>query len=243
MSTIMHPSAPAVFTAGANSRSSAGDISSRLAGIGAITFAITVVIQNLIRGVSVPGNGAKTADILTHYTDHRPITFVLVGTYVLSGVGMAVFLGGVMRRLLSGARRGWAVTGLVGATGIMSLFALVVAGEEALSVTAQRVQPNLGAVEALWTLHNSVFTILEFSIAIALIGLSRAGIAAGVTPRIYTGLAPAGSALMLIGVLAGPAIATGGAAPLFGLAGLGFLIWLSFLVTTGVRLIRSIDAS
>src|SRR4051812_27034419 len=96
-----------------------GDISARLAGAGAITFAATVLAQNVIRGASVPGNGASSADILTHYTEHRPVTFVLVATYVLSGIGLALFLGGVMRRLISSDRRGWAFTGLVGATGIM----------------------------------------------------------------------------------------------------------------------------
>ena len=44
----------------------------------------------------------------------------------------------------------------------MSLFAIVVAGEQALSVTAQRTQPNLAAIEALWTLHNSVFNYGDF---------------------------------------------------------------------------------
>jgi hypothetical protein len=30
--------------------------------------------------------------------------------------------------------------------------------------------------------------------------------------------------------------------PLFGVAGIGFLIWLSFLLTTGIRMIRSSEA-
>jgi hypothetical protein len=219
-----------------------GDISARVAGVGAITFAATVLVQNIIRGASVPPNGATTADILTHYTDHRPVTFVLVATYVLSGVGLALFLGGSMRRLIAAGRRGWAFTGLVGATGIMALFAVVVAGEQALSVTAQRTHPNLGAVEGIWALHNSVFTILDLSIAVALLGLSRAGVAAGITPRVFSRLAPVGSALLLVGTLAGPSIAAGDAMPLFGLAGLGFLIWLAFIVTTGLRLVRSQEA-
>ena len=77
-----------------------GDISSRMAGAGAITFAVTVLAQNLIRGGSAPGNGATTAEVLTHYADHRALTFVLVATYVVSGAGLFVFLGGAMRRLV-----------------------------------------------------------------------------------------------------------------------------------------------
>ena len=37
-----------------------GDISPRLAGAGAVTFAVTVLAQNLIRGASAPANGAST---------------------------------------------------------------------------------------------------------------------------------------------------------------------------------------
>ena len=55
-------------------------------------------------------------------------------------------------------------------------------------------------------------------------------------------LAPLGSALLLRGTLAGPSIAAGDAMPLFGLAGVGFLIWLSFFAATGLRLVRSRQA-
>ena len=220
-----------------------GDISARAAGLGGITFAATVLAQNIIRGASAPANGASTKEVLTHYTDHRALTFVLVATFVLSAVGLAVFLGGAMRRLLASERRGWALTGYVGGVGIMALFAIVVGAEQALSVVATRGQPNVGAIEALWALHNSVFTVLDVFIAAALIGLSRAGIAAGITPAAFRKLAPVGSAMLLVGALAGPSIAAGDAMPLFGVAGIGFLIWLAFVATTGLRLVRSQVAS
>ena len=220
-----------------------GDISTPLAGAGAVTFAVTVLAQNIIRGASAPANGASTAEVLTHYADHRTLTFVLIATYVLSAASLFVFLGGAMRRLVGTARKGWAFTGLFGAASVMALFTVVVAAEQALSAVATRGQPNIGgAVEALWTLHNSVFTVLDLSIATALVGLSRAGVAAGITPKAYRRLAPIGAALLVVGTLAGPAIAIGDAMPLFGVAGLGFLVWLSFLFTTGVRMIRSSEA-
>jgi len=48
-----------------------------------------------------------------------------------------------------------------------------------------------------------------------------------------------GTALLIIGVVAGPAIAGGDAVALFAVAGLGFLIWLAFLIVTGIRLVRT----
>ena len=199
-----------------------GDISSRMAGAGAVTFAVTVLAQNILRGGSAPGNGATTAEVLTHYAGDRALTFVLVATYVVSGAGLFVFLGGAS---------------------ILALFTVVVAAEQALSAVATRGEPNVGgAIESLWMLHNSVFSVLDLSIAAALLGLSRAGVAAGITPKAFRRLAPIGSAMLVVGALAGPAIAIGDAMPLFGVAGVGFLIWLTFLFTTGVRMIRSSEA-
>jgi hypothetical protein len=238
--TAAHLDAPAATAP----RHAFDDMSSRLAGAGAVTFAVTVLAQNLIRGGSAPTNGASTAEVLTHYADHRALTFVLIATYVISGIGLFTFLGGAMRRLVASGRRGWAYTGLVGATSIMAMFSIVVAAEQALSAVATRGQPDIGgAVEALWTLHNSVFSVLDLSIAAALVGLSRAGVAAGITPPVFRRLAPIGAAMLVVGTLAGPSIAIGDAMPLFGIAGIGFLVWLSFLFTTGLRMIRSSEAS
>src|ERR1700754_1373736 len=92
----------------------AGDISARLAGVGALTFAGTVFAQNLIRGATAPANGASPGEILAHYGHDSAIPFVLAATYVLSGLGMAVFLGGALRLLLAGGRRGWGITRVVG---------------------------------------------------------------------------------------------------------------------------------
>jgi hypothetical protein len=235
---IQATTTPTATTATTASRS-LGDISPRLAGAGAITFASIVALQNLIRGGSGPVNGDSDESVLAHYADHRAITFVLIGTFVVSAIGLALFVGGAMRRLLASDRPAWALTGLFGATGIMALFTVVVGAEQALSVIGTQDHPNLGAIGALFALHNSVFAVLDVSIAVALLGLSRAGVSAGITPRVFERLAPVGSALLLVGALGGPAIAAGDAMPLFGVAGLGFLVWLAFVFTTGIRLVRS----
>jgi hypothetical protein len=215
------------------------DISARLAGAGALAFVVVVAGQNVLRGASAPANGATATTVADHYADHRSVTVALVVMFVISGASLAVFLGGAMRRLTSGPRPGWACTGLVGATGIIVLFATLVGVEEALSVVATGSDPDVGAVQALWALHNSVFTVLYLAIGLGLLGLGRAGVAAGITPRAFEWLAPLGFVLLAAGAAAGPSIAAGDAAPAFGLAGLGFLTWLAFLVTTGLRLLRS----
>ncbi len=53
-------------------------------------------------------------------------------------------------------------------------------------------------MSALWALHNSVFTVLLLFIGIALLGLGRAGVAAGITPRAFAWLAPLGTGLLAV---------------------------------------------
>jgi hypothetical protein len=219
--------------------SSLGDIRARAAGVGALAFAAIVVLQNVVRGASAPANDASGQEVLAHYADHRAITVVLAATFVLSGIGLAVFLGGAMRHLLAGDRPAWAYTGAVGAVGVMTVFAVLVGTEEALSVVATGSEPNVASVDALWALHNSVFTVLLLSVGVALLGLGRAGVAAGITPPAFERLAPAGCALLGLAAAAGPFIAAGDAMPIFGLGAAGFVIWLAFLVATGSRLVRT----
>lgn len=230
--TTVVPPAPPV-------RRAVGDLTSRAAGFGALAFVGVVILQNVLRGSSAPAAGASSDEVLSYYADHRTLTFVLVATFVLSGTGLAVFLGGAMRRLVASTRPGWAYLGLTGAMGVMTLFAVMLGCEQALSVVADGASPGAGAMEALWALHNSVFTVLWLSIGVGLLGLARAGVAAGITPAAFDRLAPVGFALLALGTAAGPATAAGDAMPFVGLGLIGFLIWLAFLATTGLRLVRS----
>jgi len=226
-----------------HTRSASNRQSTRLAGIGALTFVAVVVLQNIVRGSSAPGNDASASEVLDHFADTRGITFLLVCTFVVSGVSLATFLGGTMRRLAASTRPGWAGTGYLGGAGILILFGVLVASEQALSVLASGDRPDLAAISALWALHNSVFTVLLLFLGIALFGLSRAGVAAGITPRVFGWLAPVGSVTLAIACAAGPGIAAGELGGLFGLGLVGFVVWLAFLTATGIRLVRNTEVA
>jgi hypothetical protein len=215
-----------------------GDVRARLAGAGALGFVGLVVVQNALRGSAAPQPGATTEEVTTYFVDHRGLTTLLVGTFVLGMVSLGLFVGGTARRLVASARSGWATTGLVGVGAIVTLFAGVVGTEQALAVVAAGPDPDAGAVQALWALHNSLFSANFAFIGLALLGLARAGVAAGITPKVVGRLAPVGAALLGISTVSGPFIANGEAMPFFALGGLGFLVWLAFLTTTGLRLVR-----
>ena len=214
------------------------DLSRRLAGAGAATFAVIVVGQNAVRGSAAPMPGASGADVLEYYADHRAVTTVLLASFLVGAVSLAAFVGGSMRSFLTSARRGWAITGLIGAIGVIAMFAGVVASEQALTVLASGDGADTATAESIWALHNSLFTVNFAFIALALVGLSRAGIATGTTPRPFRWLAPIGAGLLSVGTVAGAYIAAGDAAALFGIATTGFVVWLAFLVTTSTRLLR-----
>ena len=236
-STITPPAAnPAASPSAAAGTSNSQP--TRLAGFGALAFVTVVILQNVVRGSSAPGNGASASEVVDHFAETRGITFLLVCMFVVSGISLATFLGGTMRRLATSTRPGWAGTGYLGGAGILILFGVLLASEQALSVVAHSDHPDLAAVSALWALHNSVFTVLLLFIGIALFGLSRAGVAAGITPRAFGWLAPLGTVMLAISCAAGPGIAAGELGGLFGLGLIGFLIWLAFVATTGLRLVR-----
>lgn len=215
------------------------DRSARTAGLAALAFVGVVVLQNVIRGSAAPSTGASAQEVLTHYADHRATTFLLTATFVLSGFALALFLGGVASRLLGGARRAWAATGLAGGVAVIALFSVVVASEVALSVLANTDRPDLGAIEAVWALHNGLFAVNFVTVAIALIGLARAGVGAGLTPAAFDRLAPIGAGLLAVSAVAAPAIAAGDAMFLLAPGLFGFLVWLVFLIASGRRLVRS----
>ena len=234
---------PRATTPPGRTQPAGADGTGRAAGLGALVFVAVVVLQNVVRGTAAPGAGAAAEEVLRHYAEHRGTTFLLAGTFVVSGFALATFIGAAAGRLLTGTRRAWAATGLVSATVVLALFSVVVAAEVALSVLASGDDPDLGAVAALWALHNSVFAVNFLAVAIALGGLAKGGVGAGITPVVFDRLAPAGAGLLAVAAVAAPAIAAGEAAALFGLGLLGFLVWLAFLVTTGGRLVRTAVAS
>src|SRR4051794_38668057 len=90
------------------------DISARAAGIGALGFAASVIVQNILRA-GAPQPGADLGEVVTHFAEHRGLTVTLTATFILGLCGLAVFLGGTVRRLAASDRRGWAILGSVGA--------------------------------------------------------------------------------------------------------------------------------
>jgi hypothetical protein len=213
----------------------------RVLSMGGAAFTAIVIAQNLIRGASAPQNDAPITDVLEHYRDDTGIAVLLTAMFVLGGACLTGFVAELTRRLWRRGSEVWTTVGLIGAIGVIGTFSLVVAAEAALVGAAGRENPDLGTIDALWLTHNAVFSILGLALAMALLGLGRAGAAAGLTPAFFRWLAPVGATALCIGAAGAPVEADGTAMAAMLPALIGFLVWLALLVSTSVRMVRRAD--
>jgi hypothetical protein len=210
----------------------------RLMAAGGAAFATIVAAQNVIRGAGAPLNDASVTDVLEHYRDATGLTLLLTAMFVVGGFCLAGFVAEIGRRLFRRGAGLWASVGVIGAVGVIVTFSLVVGIESALVGAAGREHPDLGTIDALWLTHNAVFSILDLVLAVALLGLARAAVTTGIAPGLFRWLAPLGAAGLAFAAAATPVIADGSAMAAQGPALAGFVIWLLFLFTTSVRMIR-----
>lgn len=152
-------------------------------------------------------------------------------------MALGVLLGAIWTRI-SAAAPGWAHTGIIGAIGSFAIFPILVASEVALMTVAGRPGPDLTAVDVLWVLHNAIFAINSLALAVAVLGLSTAGVRAGAAPAAFAKVGPVGAALLVVGAIGAPLIARGEGQPLFALIGIGYLSWLILVASMSVRLTR-----
>jgi hypothetical protein len=206
-----------------------------LGGIGGLVFAGAVIAQNAIRS-GFPLNDAATQDVMQYYADHRSATIALSVLFPIGLVGLVTFLGTVVARVTRGAGRAAAFTGVFGAAAIIATFTLVTSADVAIAAYIHRGAADASVVEGLWVLHNAVFGFLLASIGIALAGLSTAATRTGLLSRRWGVAGPIGAALMVASAATTPAMVDGSATFFVGAA--GFLVWIAFVIRTGVALLR-----
>lgn len=209
----------------------------RLAGWSGIAFVVLAVVQNVLRTTLLPASDAPASVVAQGFRDHHGALVTLVALFVVAGVALSVFLGGVWTRITSAAPS-WAQTGIVGAIGTFAIFPVLVSCEVALMTVAGRASPDLAAVDVLWTLHNAIFAINSLALAVAVLGLSTAAVRAGAAPGSFATTGPIGAALLVVGAVGAPMIARGAGQPLYALMGLGYLSWLVLVTSMSVRLTR-----
>ena len=139
-----------------------------------------------------------------------------------------------------GAGRAAALTGAFGAAAIIGTFTLVTSADVAIAAYIHRGAADASVVEGLWVLHNAVFGFLMASIGIALAGLTTAASKTGLLSKRWAVAGPVGATLMVAAAATTPAMVDGSAT--FFVGGAGFLVWIAFVIRTGVALLRSTES-
>jgi hypothetical protein len=216
--------APAVVSAG------------RYAGIGGLVFAAALVVQNIIRAKG-PSLDAAPGAVSSYFLHHRVAALIPLGMFPIEMLALFAFVAGVWTSASRSENRWWATMGVLAAAAIASLFALDNIIEIVLTAKAETLVQSPRVVEVLWAVHAAAFGLDFAAIAVALIGLSRAATASALMPaRLGTAVLP-GAVFLLLASVFTVALTNGG--PWLGVALVGFILWLVFMVATSISLLRT----
>jgi hypothetical protein len=207
----------------------------RLAGAGGLVFAATLVADNLIRA-GAPGFDAAPAQVSAYFLDHRAAALVPLGLFPAGLLALFPFAAGLWARARQEESRWWASVGVLGTATIAALFAIVNITEIVLTAKAAQLASSPGVVQALWTLRSAAFGLDLAAIAVALVGLSRAAAAMRLIPSWLALTAWPGAVCLLTAATFTVALADGGPWLAVGLA--GFIVWIVFVITASVSLLR-----
>jgi hypothetical protein len=205
-------------------------------GIGGLIFAATVIAQNGIRGLAAPASGADATSVAHFYATHRPATLVLAALFPPGAAGLAVFAGALGSRLAGPSTRAAALAGVLGVAGIFATYTMVIGTDVGLAGYVHLGGTDASVITALWVTHNAVFGVLLVAIAVALACLSAAAAAARLVAAAWKILGALGALALAACGAATPALIDGSPVLALGLA--GFLIWIAFVITAAITLIR-----
>ena len=205
----------------------------KVSGLAGIGFAVVIVLPNVVLvPAGLPRTGADPGEVVTFFATAGdavgiastlgPVAWLLA---VLFGAGAVAAL-----RTYPG-NEPWALAGFAGLVLQNATFTVVVAIRSALASTAGE-----GAA-VLWALHDALFTLNGTFLATAMLGLSVAGMRAGVIRPWHGVLGLFAAALQFTSALLTPLIiGEGGPLGLLGLA--GWLMWVVWIATYGIVLVR-----
>ncbi|MER6714648.1 2-oxoglutarate/malate transporter [Streptomyces sp. NPDC000877] len=214
--------------------------SARVSGLAALGFAFLIVAGNVVLvPAGLPRTGTGIAEVEEFFRAHGGLVGVGSAVTPVAWVLATLFGAGAVHVLWRSERdRGdaWALFGFAGLVLQNAVFAGVVAIRLALASTAA---DGVGAAGGLWALHDALFTLNGTFLAVALVGLSLAGLRAGLIRPWHGGWGLVSAALLSCSAVLTPLVIDhDGPLGLLGLA--GWLMWVVWLVVYGLALMRRV---
>ncbi|CAM3891711.1 hypothetical protein KIPE111705_30050 [Kibdelosporangium persicum] len=201
---------------------------SQVSGVAGLGFAILIVLGNAIlvpAGMPVPGTefGQVSEFLLAHGGTVGLVSALAPVTWMSA----TVFGAGAVVALWS-STPGWSLVGFAG---------LLLQNGTFTAVIALRLAATSAPDEGLWALHDALLTINGTFLAVAMLGLSTAGLRSGLIRRWHAILGFVSATFTLTSATLTPwVIDTAGPLGLIGLT--GWLMWVVWIGTYGVTLIR-----
>ncbi|MGY0236013.1 hypothetical protein [Longispora urticae] len=212
----------------------------RFVGAAAIAFAVLVLIENvLFAATGAPGYDSPIGDVLAYYAANRDAVTIVSGLVALYLPLLLVFgtgLHGLVERR-GGAGADWSRLAVAAGATLSAVFVLVNVLQIGLVLAAGGLAEPTPAFGLVWQMHAAAFALVLPMLGTTCLGSVLAAHASGLTPAWQRVLGLVGGILLLAAGLGNLAIADG--SPLIFVGLLGFVAWLVWLLTTGVRLIRS----
>ncbi|MFI5775758.1 hypothetical protein [Nocardia sp. NPDC051570] len=210
----------------------------KLCGAAAIGFAVLLLSINAIlvpSGFPLPGSPLSDAELADFFATHSGVLRFASTLTVFGWLLGSVFAVGAFAALWPGERaRGsaWSVLGLAGVLMQNVTFTALEALRLGLISGARH-----DAVPVLWGFYTALFGFNQLFLAMALLGLSLAGLCTGFIARWHGGLGLVAAALLFVSACAAPFMLTG-AKPFALCGGVGWSMWVGWIAVYGVALIR-----
>lgn len=211
----------------------------RIVGVTAIALATSLLVQNVVVGAAgAPEYGAPLEDVLAFHAQNRGIVAVAAGLEALNLpllLGFLAGLHGLVRRTERGAA--WSLFALAAGATLSAIWAIYAVTWIAVVLAAGEGGPPSPTLELAWQLHAAGLAMALPALGTTFLGAALATDAASLTPPWQRLLGVVGAALLVVAGAASLAIADGSPMVFVGVAGLA--LWVVWLLTTGVRLLRA----
>lgn len=217
----------------------------------AIAYAASVIVQNAMfagpvaqllglgDGTSAPTYGDPLAEVLAYHSANRGAVAVAVGLEALNLPLLLLFVTGlhglVQRRGAAGAD--WSRLAVAAGATLSAMSALVIATHVAVVLAADGLTEPTPAFELLWQLHAATWALSLPALGGTFMGAALASHASGLTRPWQRLLGVAGGGVLLLAGAGNLAIADG--SPLVFVGVLGLAAWLVWLLSSGLRLVRT----
>lgn len=210
----------------------------RWAGLAGLAFAVSVAALNVIIPAAglQPAPDASASEVLTKISDNRDQLAVTFGLVALNVVLLGVFIAGIVERVGDAAPI-FARVGLLGGIGVLLLFPLSIVPIVVIASSGDELAASPALVSVLWDLHFAMFALVHVVLGLGLLGLSVAAARAKLVPGWFAVVGPIGALFLVAGTLPLVEAAQGSMAVMsIGLP--GFVAWLVFAGTAGVKMWR-----